>query len=54
MAQNYKCLMQYTKPYVSQETSAEYLLYPMLIPLNLDLENKKSLNIYLGINNLLV
>ena len=38
MTQNHKCLMWYTKPYVTQETSAEYLLnkinmYPMLIPL---------------------
>ena len=40
MTQNHKCLMRYTKPYVTQETSAEYLLikinmYPMLIPLYL-------------------
>ena len=40
MTQNHKCLIRYTKPYVTQETSAEYLLnkinmtYPMLIPLN--------------------
>ena len=39
MTQNHKCLVQYTKPYITQETSAEYLLnkintYLMLIPLN--------------------
>ena len=38
MTQNHTCLVRYTKPYVTQETSAEYLLnkinmYPMLIPL---------------------
>ena len=38
MTQNHKCLVRYKKPYVTQESSAEYLLnkinmYPMLIPL---------------------
>ena len=39
MTQNHTCLVRYTKPYVTQETSAEYLLnkinmYPILIPLH--------------------
>ena len=39
ITQNHTCLVWYTKPYVTQETNAEYLLnkinmYPMLIPLN--------------------
>ena len=44
MTQNNKCLMRYTKTYVTQEISAEYLLnkinmYTMLIPQNIRKQN---------------
>ena len=44
MTQNHKCLMRYKKPYVTQKTSAEYLLnkinmYPMLIPRHSNINN---------------
>ena len=51
MTENHTCLVRYIKPYVTQETSAEYLLnkinmYPMLIPQKKLVKKNKLLAVF--------